>query len=240
MAQITKIKSGNVLYDVCPSGDAIFNNTSYDNLEPEQFTSVDKLGNSETITSIFQKISKMFANIRWLKVVLDGKVSKSGDTITGDITIGATTIHSNGSITVNGTTINTDGSITIGGTTIASTGAITTNKDIKINSNGTISIGSTIINTDGSININNGTTIIGADGSVNIGGTTIGTDGTIDATSIDASSMSIETNHTNNPASKIVILGADGKYYYRSNSELLSDIGGGGSSSVEGTTLILP
>lgn len=240
MAQITKIKSGNVLYDVCPSGDAVFNNTSYDTLEPESFESVAKLGNSETITSIFQKISKMFANIRWLKTSLDGKVSKTGDTITGDITIGACTIHSDGSISVNGTTINTDGSITIGGTTINANGAITTSKNITVNSNGTITIGNTVINQDGSISVGGGTATINADGSMNIGGTTIATDGTISASSIDASSMSIETNHTTNAASKLVVLGADGKYYYRTSSEILSDIGGSEKSSVDGTTLILP
>ena len=149
MAQIIKIKSNNILYDICPSADAIFERESADNLNPQEWTEVARLGDEDSIGSIFDKISKMFKNIRFLKTLTDSKVSKSGDTITGDLTIGSTTIYSDGSISIN-------------------------------------------------------------------------------------------TDHATDSATKIIIMDDDGNYYYRTAEELLQDIGGSSGATVTDTTLILP
>lgn len=235
MAKVTKIKSGNILYDICPSPEAVYIDTSYDTSSPSEFLSVDVLNGDETISNIYQKTSKMFSNIRFLKTSLDGKVSKSGGTITGNLTIGNATIYSDGRIVVGGTTINADGSINVGGTTIATTGAITTNQNITINSNGSITIGNTTINSDGSIVINNNTSI-DSTGKLTVGSTTIAADGTL-----TAGAITMVTNHYTSNSDKIVVFNSsDGKYYYRTTQEILSDIGAGGSSTVSGTTLIVP
>jgi len=66
MAQIDKIQVQSTTYDVAQSSAASFTGTSNDTSNPTGWSNVNVLGNTETNGSIFTKISKMFANIRWL------------------------------------------------------------------------------------------------------------------------------------------------------------------------------
>ena len=66
MAQIDKIQVQSTTYDVAQSSAATFTGTSNDTATPTGWSDVNVLQNTETNGSIFTKISKMFANIRWL------------------------------------------------------------------------------------------------------------------------------------------------------------------------------
>lgn len=66
MAQIDKIQVQSTTYDVAQSASANFTGTSNDTTSPTGWSDVSVLQNTETNASIFTKISKMFANIRWL------------------------------------------------------------------------------------------------------------------------------------------------------------------------------
>ena len=66
MAQIDKIQVSSSTYDVAQSASATFTGTSNDTSSPSGWTTVNTLASGETNGSIFTKISKMFANIRWL------------------------------------------------------------------------------------------------------------------------------------------------------------------------------
>ena len=66
MAQIDKIQVQSTTYDIAQSSAATFTGTSNDTATPTGWSDVNVLQNTETNGSIFTKISKMFANIRWL------------------------------------------------------------------------------------------------------------------------------------------------------------------------------
>ena len=67
MASIDKVKVGETTYDVSPSKDGTLNGyTSGDTESPASWTSVNTITTSDTNSTVFNKVTSMVKNIRWL------------------------------------------------------------------------------------------------------------------------------------------------------------------------------
>ena len=86
MASIDKVKISDTTYDVSPSATGTLNGyTSGDSASPSNWSSVDVISTSDTNSSIFNKITTMVQNVRWLYTKLgnDDFSDTGSDTITG-------------------------------------------------------------------------------------------------------------------------------------------------------------
>ena len=88
MASVDKVKVADTTYDVSPSKDGTLNGyTSGDSTSPSSWGNVDAITTSDTNSGIFNKITTMVRNIRWLYNKLGTvDISATGsDTITGGL-----------------------------------------------------------------------------------------------------------------------------------------------------------
>ena len=89
MASIDKVKVGDTTYDVSPSKDGTLNNgySSGDSASPSEWSAVDSIASTDTNSSIFNKITTMVQNVRWLYNKLGTTdISSIGDgTVTGGL-----------------------------------------------------------------------------------------------------------------------------------------------------------
>ena len=89
MASIDKVKVGETTYDVSPSKDGTLNNgySSGDSASPSEWSTVDSITSTDTNSSIFNKITTMVKNVRWLYNKLGtADISGIGDgTVTGGL-----------------------------------------------------------------------------------------------------------------------------------------------------------
>ena len=89
MASIDKVKVGETTYDVSPSKDGTLNNgySSGDSASPSEWSTVDSIASTDTNSSIFNKITTMVKNVRWLYTKLGTTdISGIGDgTVTGGL-----------------------------------------------------------------------------------------------------------------------------------------------------------
>ena len=89
MASIDKVKVGETTYDVSPSKDGTLNNgySSGDSVSPSEWSTVDSIASTDTNSSIFNKITTMVKNVRWLYTKLGTTdISSIGDgTVTGGL-----------------------------------------------------------------------------------------------------------------------------------------------------------
>ena len=89
MASIDKVKVGETTYDVSPSKDGTLNNgySSGDSASPSEWSTVDSITSTDTNSSIFNKITTMVKNVRWLYTKLGTTdISSIGDgTVTGGL-----------------------------------------------------------------------------------------------------------------------------------------------------------
>ena len=89
MASIDKVKVGETTYDVSPSKDGTLNNgySSGDSASPSEWSTVDSITSTDTNSSIFNKITTMVQNVRWLYNKLGTTdISSIGDgTVTGGL-----------------------------------------------------------------------------------------------------------------------------------------------------------
>ena len=86
MASVDKVKISDTTYDVSPSATGTLNGyTSGDSTSPSNWSSVDVISTSDTNSSIFNKITTMVQNVRWLYTKLgnDDFSDTGSDTITG-------------------------------------------------------------------------------------------------------------------------------------------------------------
>ena len=86
MASVDKVKISDTTYDVSPSATGTLNGyTSGDSASPSSWSSVDVISTSDTNSSIFNKITTMVQNVRWLYTKLgnDDFSDTGSDTITG-------------------------------------------------------------------------------------------------------------------------------------------------------------
>ena len=86
MASVDKVKISDTTYDVSPSATGTLNGyTSGDSTSPSNWSSVDVISTSDTNSSIFNKITTMVQNVRWLYTKLgnDDFSDAGSDTITG-------------------------------------------------------------------------------------------------------------------------------------------------------------
>ena len=86
MASVDKVKISDTTYDVSPSATGTLNGyTSGDSASPSNWSSVDVVSTSDTNSSIFNKITTMVQNVRWLYTKLgnDDFSDTGSDTITG-------------------------------------------------------------------------------------------------------------------------------------------------------------
>ena len=86
MASVDKVKISDTTYDVSPSATGTLNGyTSGDSTSPSSWSSVDVISTSDTNSSIFNKITTMVQNVRWLynKLGNDDFSDTGSDTITG-------------------------------------------------------------------------------------------------------------------------------------------------------------
>ena len=90
MASVDKVKISDTTYDVSPSATGTLNGyTSGDSASPSSWSSVDVVSTSDTNSSIFNKITTMVKNVRWLytKLGSDDFSDTGSDTITGALSI---------------------------------------------------------------------------------------------------------------------------------------------------------
>ena len=67
MASVDKIKIGTTSYDISPSKDGTLNGfTSGDSASPTAWTAVNAITASDSNSTIFNKVTSMVKNIRWL------------------------------------------------------------------------------------------------------------------------------------------------------------------------------
>ena len=86
MASIDKVKVGETTYDISPSKDGTLNGyTSGDSASPSSWSSVNAISASDTNATIFNKLTTMVKNVRWLHAKLgDSDFSATGqDTVSG-------------------------------------------------------------------------------------------------------------------------------------------------------------
>lgn len=86
MASIDKVKVGETTYDISPSKDGTLNGyTSGDSASPSSWSSVNAISASDTNATIFNKLTTMVKNVRWLHAKLgDTDFSATGqDTVSG-------------------------------------------------------------------------------------------------------------------------------------------------------------
>ena len=86
MASIDKVKVGETTYDISPSKDGTLNGyTSGDSASPSSWSSVSAISTSDTNATIFNKLTTMVKNVRWLHAKLgDTDFSATGqDTVSG-------------------------------------------------------------------------------------------------------------------------------------------------------------